>query len=59
MIRDEDGMLTGYVYLDIADRDPQSYIDEAGGILREKIKLPPGYAIMWSGNYEAMQRQSD
>jgi Cu(I)/Ag(I) efflux system membrane protein CusA/SilA len=56
MIRDEDGMLTGYVYLDIADRDPQSYIDEAGGILREKIKLPPGYAIMWSGNYEAMQQ---
>jgi len=56
MIRDEDGMLTGYVYLDIADHDPQSYIDEAGGILREKIKLPPGYAIMWSGNYEAMQQ---
>ena len=59
MIRDEDGLLTGYVYLDIADRDLQSYINEAGGILREKIKLPPGYAIMWSGNYEAMQRLKD
>jgi Cu(I)/Ag(I) efflux system membrane protein CusA/SilA len=56
MIRDEDGMLTGYVYLDIADRDPQSYIDEAGKLIREKVELPAGYAITWSGNYEAMER---
>jgi Cu(I)/Ag(I) efflux system membrane protein CusA/SilA len=56
MIRDEDGLLTGYVYLDIADRDPQSYINEAGKVLRENVKLPAGYAITWSGNYEAMER---
>jgi Cu(I)/Ag(I) efflux system membrane protein CusA/SilA len=56
MIRDEDGLLTGYVYLDIADRDPNSYIEEAGRLLREKIKLPAGYAISWSGEYEGMQR---
>jgi Cu(I)/Ag(I) efflux system membrane protein CusA/SilA len=59
MIRDEDGMLTGYVYLDIADRDPQSYIDDAGKLIREKVKLPAGYAITWSGNYEAMERLKD
>jgi Cu(I)/Ag(I) efflux system membrane protein CusA/SilA len=59
MIRDEDGMLTGYVYLDIADRDPQSYIDEAGKLIREKVELPAGYAITWSGNYEAMERLKD
>jgi Cu(I)/Ag(I) efflux system membrane protein CusA/SilA len=56
MIRDEDGLLTGYVYLDLVDRDPQTYINEAGQLLREKVKLPPGYTISWSGNYEAMQR---
>jgi Cu(I)/Ag(I) efflux system membrane protein CusA/SilA len=56
MIRDEDGLLTGYVYLDIEDRDPQSYINEAGKLLRENVKLPAGYAITWSGNYEAMER---
>ncbi len=56
MIRDEDGLLTGYVYVDIADRDPSSYIEESGRLLREKIELPPGYAVTWSGQYEAMQR---
>jgi Cu(I)/Ag(I) efflux system membrane protein CusA/SilA len=59
MIRDEDGMLTGYVYLDIAGSDVQGYINEAGRLLRDKVKLPPGYAITWSGNYEAMQRLKD
>ena len=56
MIRNEDGLLTGYVYVDIAGRDPAGYIDEAGRLLREKVKLPPGYAISWSGQYEGMQR---
>jgi len=56
MIRDEDGMLTGYVYVDLAGRDPDSYIAEAQALLRENIELPTGYAIAWSGQYEAMQR---
>jgi len=56
MIRNEDGLLTGYVYVDIAGRDPNSYIEEAGRLIREKIKLPAGYAISWSGEYEGLQR---
>ena len=56
MIRNEDGLLTGYVYVDMAGRDPSSYIEEADKLIREKIKLPPGYAVSWSGQYEAMQR---
>ncbi|MFB3814201.1 MAG: efflux RND transporter permease subunit [Terriglobales bacterium] len=56
MIRDEDGLLTGYVYVDIADRDPESYISEADELLRNSIKLPAGYSFSWSGQYEAMQR---
>jgi copper/silver efflux system protein len=59
MIRDEDGLLTGYVYVDIADRDPNGYIAEADRLLREKIKLPAGYAISWSGQYEGMERAKE
>jgi len=56
MIRNEDGLLTGYVYVDLAGRDPSSYIQEAGSLIREKIKLPAGYAVIWSGQYIAMER---
>ncbi len=56
MIRDENGLLTGYVYVDVADRDPESYVTEAGTLLRDQVKLPTGYAISWSGQFEAMQR---
>jgi copper/silver efflux system protein len=59
MIRNEDGLLTGYVYVDVVGRDPQGYIDDASRVLRERIKLPPGYAISWSGQYEGMQRTKE
>jgi Cu(I)/Ag(I) efflux system membrane protein CusA/SilA len=56
MIRDEDGLLTGYVFVDVAGRDISSYVDEASRVVREHVKLPPGYAVLWSGQYEAMAR---
>jgi len=56
MIRNEDGLLTGYVYVDMAGRDPEGYIEEAGALIRDRVKLPIGYAVSWSGQYEAMQR---
>jgi Cu(I)/Ag(I) efflux system membrane protein CusA/SilA len=56
MIRDEGGLLTGYVYVDVAGRDPGSYVRQGREIVREKVKLPPGFAITWSGQYEAMER---
>src|SRR5262252_3794482 len=59
MIRDENGLLTGYVYVDIAGRTPDSYIRDANQLLRDNLKLPPGYAIAWSGQYEAMQRTKE
>jgi len=59
MIRDENGLLTGYVYVDIAGRNPDSYISDANQLLRDNLKLPPGYAIAWSGQYEAMQRTKE
>jgi Cu(I)/Ag(I) efflux system membrane protein CusA/SilA len=56
MIRNEDGLLTGYVYVDLAGRDPGSFVSEANRLLRDHLKLPTGYSIAWSGQYEAMER---
>ena len=56
MLRDENGMLNGYVYVDVAGRDVGSYVEEAKAAVRENIKLPAGYSLVWSGQYEAMQR---
>ncbi|MFL5379541.1 MAG: efflux RND transporter permease subunit [Myxococcales bacterium] len=59
MIRNEDGLLTGYVYVDVAGRDPQTYVNEASALLRDTVKLPAGYAMTWSGQYEAMARAKE
>jgi len=56
MIRDENGLLSGYVYIDVAGRDLGSYVDEAKSIVSQKIKLPVGYSLVWSGQYEYMER---
>lgn len=56
MLRNENGMLTGYVYVDVAGRDLGSYVAEARRRVAESLKLPPGYSIQWSGQYEAMER---
>jgi len=52
MIRDEEGLLTGYVYLDLATKDYGGFVSKADHLLREKLKLPPGYNYKWSGEYE-------
>ena len=59
MLRDENGMLNGYVYVDVAGRDIGSYVEEAKQVVRDKVKLPSGYSFAWSGQYEAMQRVRD
>jgi Cu(I)/Ag(I) efflux system membrane protein CusA/SilA len=56
MLRNENGLLTGYVYVDITGRDPSGYVEEARQLLRDKLKLPAGYAVAWSGQYEAIER---
>ncbi|MGA2185210.1 MAG: CusA/CzcA family heavy metal efflux RND transporter [Bryobacteraceae bacterium] len=56
MLRDENGMLAGYVYVDVAGRDVGSYVDEARRLVRDKVTLPAGYTLAWSGQYESMQR---
>lgn len=52
MIRDEEGQLTGYVYLDLNTKDYGGFVDQATSLLHDKLKLQPGYAFHWSGEYE-------
>jgi Cu(I)/Ag(I) efflux system membrane protein CusA/SilA len=56
MLREENGMLNGYVYVDVAGRDVGSYVEEAKELVRKKLSLPAGYTVQWSGQYEAMAR---
>ncbi|MGE5816287.1 MAG: efflux RND transporter permease subunit, partial [Acidobacteriota bacterium] len=56
MLRDENGLLNGYVYVDVADRDIGGYVAEAKRVIGGHVKLPVGYTLVWSGQYEAMER---
>jgi Cu(I)/Ag(I) efflux system membrane protein CusA/SilA len=58
MIRDENGRLAGYVYIDVdtARRDLGSFVDDAKAAVASQLRLPAGYTIQWSGQYEAMER---
>jgi Cu(I)/Ag(I) efflux system membrane protein CusA/SilA len=56
MLRNENGMLNGYVYVDVAGRDIGGYVTDAKRAVAEQITLPAGYTLVWSGQYEAMQR---
>jgi Cu(I)/Ag(I) efflux system membrane protein CusA/SilA len=52
MIRDEDGTLTGYVYLDLKTKDYGGFVNRADKLLKEKLVLPAGYTYHWAGEYE-------
>ncbi len=56
MLRNENGFLAGYVFVDIAGRDVGSYVEEAKRVVGEKVALPAGYVLLWSGQYENMLR---
>ena len=58
MIRDENGRLAGYVYVDVdtARRDLGSFVDDAERAVASQLRMPAGYTLQWSGQYEAMER---
>lgn len=60
VIRNENGSLTGWVYVDMTGRDIGGYVEEAKAAVAEKIEraglLPAGYRLEWSGQYEHMLR---
>src|SRR5699024_7926536 len=56
MIKSEGAQLTGWTYVDIAGRDLGSYVAAAKKLVAKKIKLPPGYTLVWSGEYKSLQQ---
>jgi Cu(I)/Ag(I) efflux system membrane protein CusA/SilA len=56
VVKSEGSMLVGYVFVDVAGRDLGSYVEEAKAIVADRVTLPQGYYLGWSGQYEYMQR---
>ena len=56
MIRNENGMMAGYVFVDMTDSDVGGYVERAREAVASRLSLPSGYSIEWSGQYENMLR---
>ncbi|WP_428390953.1 efflux RND transporter permease subunit [Lichenicoccus sp.] len=56
MIKSEGARLTGWTYVDIQGRDVGSYVQAAKRRVAQELKLPAGYSLTWSGQYEYMQK---
>lgn len=56
LIKTENARLNGWIYIDIEGRDLGSYVQQAQREVTQKVLLPPGYSISWSGQYEFMVR---
>ncbi|MCF8242914.1 MAG: CusA/CzcA family heavy metal efflux RND transporter [Melioribacteraceae bacterium] len=57
-IKSENARPNAWVYIDIKDIDVGTYVQEAQRVINEEVTLPAGYSIIWSGQYEYMQRSS-
>jgi Cu(I)/Ag(I) efflux system membrane protein CusA/SilA len=56
MIRSENGSLNDIVSIDVRGRDVGSYVAEARQVVAQQVRIPPGYRLEWSGQYEAIER---
>jgi Cu(I)/Ag(I) efflux system membrane protein CusA/SilA len=56
VVRTEDAQPTAWVYVDPGDRDVGRYVAEARAMVESEVRLPPGYTLQWSGQYEYMER---
>ena len=52
VIKSENGMLRNYVQLNVRDRDIVGFVEEAQRVVAQKVKLPPGMYVQWSGQFE-------
>ena len=59
MIRDEDGALTGYIYIDLKNTGYGGFVRNADKLLHNKIALPANYSFQWSGEYELELRAKE
>ncbi|MGH8863777.1 MAG: efflux RND transporter permease subunit, partial [Burkholderiales bacterium] len=58
MLKSENARLNGWIYVDIRGRDLGSFVKDAQKAVNEQVKLPPGYSIAWSGQFEYLERAS-
>ena len=56
LIKSEDAYLNNIVYVDVLGRDVGSYVSDARALLEQRLRLPPGYRLEWSGQFEALER---
>ncbi|WEM43079.1 efflux RND transporter permease subunit [Photobacterium sp. DA100] len=56
MIKTENARPNGWVFIDIDGRDLGSYVKDAQQVVAEQLELPAGYSLVWSGQYEYMER---
>jgi len=56
MLRSENARLTGYVYVDIRGRDLRGAVQDMQRAVSKDVKLPPGYSVSWSGQFEFLER---
>jgi Cu(I)/Ag(I) efflux system membrane protein CusA/SilA len=59
MIRSENGRPNGWVYIDTASTDYKGYVEKARALVEQRVALPPGYSIKWSGQYESILRATE
>ena len=59
VIRNENGLLTGYVFVDLKGSDIESYVKEAKEKIKKSLSLPAGYGLRWSGQYQSILRVRD
>jgi Cu(I)/Ag(I) efflux system membrane protein CusA/SilA len=59
MLKSENGRLNGWTFVDIRKVDLGRYIEQARRVVRDRVELPKGYAISWSGQYEYMLRAQE
>ena len=56
MLRSENARLSGWVYVDIRGRDLRGAVQEMQRVVDKEVKLPPGYSVSWSGQFEFLER---
>ena len=59
MIKSENARTTAWVYVDIHDIDVGSYVNNAKEVVNAQVRFPDGYSVVWSGQYEYMQRAAE
>jgi Cu(I)/Ag(I) efflux system membrane protein CusA/SilA len=58
-VKTEQAFLTAWVFVDVEQSDLGSYVAAAQEMVREMVPMPPGYSMVWSGQYEYMQRAAE